>query len=356
MYKKLLSLASIVLFSMPVLGQTNQIARFFPAAMVPSGGQANIDKLISGYITPVAEDFGSLGNGGWYNTAETHKRFGFDLSVTMNAISASSNSKSFAVGTLQGVVSDGTVLGGLNAPAPTVYGGEKDFPLFHYDAAGLPNVGTFAGPGGGNISSDVPIGSLAVPSIQGGLGLFANTDLRFRFTPQIKIGSTQTDSWGLGLMHDIKQHIPGIKMAPFSLSLFLAYNQLNASTDLSGLYTGANQEGVGETKGYTAQILISKSIPVLTFYGGIGYNSSSTTYSIKGTYLVDKAFLADGTPFPLNTAPTTLTNPFSKEYSTSGFRATLGLRFKFGPVTLHGDYTIFNSQGIFATGFGFTVR
>ena len=137
-----------------------------------------------------------------------------------------------------------------------------------------------------------------------------------------------------------------------------AYNKLTATTDLEGLYTNSGsvkQEGSGETTGYTAQILISKSIPVLTFYGGIGYNSSTTTYSIKGSYLVDKAFLPDGSNYPL-LSPVTLNNPFSKDFSSSGFRATGGIRFKFGPVTLNGDYTYFNSKGVMALGFGFTVR
>lgn len=356
LHMKKIAFLTVVMLASAVAGlaQVNQIAKYFPAAAVSSGGQANIDQLVGGYISPVSEDFGTLGNSGWYNTAETHKRFGFDLFVTMNAISAGSDTKYFGINSLNGVDYNGTSMGGTKAPS--VYGPEQEFPLFNYNAsAGNGNVGAFAGPGGANISKDVPIGSIMVPTLQGGLGLFANTDLRFRWTPKVKIGSTETDSWGLGLMHDIKQHIPGIKMAPLSLSLFLAYSQLNASTDLSGLYTGTGQEGLGQTKAFTAQVLISKSIPVLTFYGGIGYNSATTTYSVKGTYDVDRVFMPGGIETPLVT-PVLLTNPFKQDFTASGVRFTGGIRFKFGPVTLHGDYTYVNSRGQFSTGLGFTVR
>ncbi len=364
-------IVSLVIVSSPVwLFAQKDIAKFFPAAAVTTGGASNVQQLVGGYISPIAEDFGSLGNGGWYTTAATHKRFGFDLNVTMNAISAKSDSKYFNPGSmnLQGIQYDGSTSG--SAQSPSVYGPESEFPRFHY--TGTPGPGSnaplvFIGPSGANVSKDVPIGSVVVPTLQGGLGLFANTDLRFRYTPAVKIGGTQLNNWGVGIMHDIKQHIPGIKMLPFSLSLLLAYTQLTAKTDLSGYYTGSGQEGVGDTKAYTAQILISKSLAIVTFYGGVGYNKSTTSYAVNGTYNVNFAVITPAIPATPITpaipeitapliAPVTLSQPFKQDFSSNGVRFTGGVRFKLGPIILNGDYTFVNNKGLYSMGFGVTVR
>ena len=323
------------------------IAKFFPAAAAP-GSVNNVQQLVSGYISPIAEDFGSLMNNGWYNTAATHKKFGFDFSVAMNSITAKSDTKYFTIPPLQGVNYNGT--GNKTDKAPTAYGPKGEFPSFSFNG-GVNNGIPFLGPDGGNISEEVPIGSVAVPTVQAGIGLFGNTDLRIRYTPSIKIGSTDLTNWGIGVHHDIKQHIPGIKELPFSLSLLVAYSQLTATTDLSGVYTGSGQEGLGETKGYTAQVLISKSLAVITFYGGIGFNSATTTYSVKGTYLVDKT----GEGIPLLSS-VNLTDPYKQEFKSSGFRATGGMRLKLGPIIMNGDYTLVDTKGVFTAGFGFTVR
>ena len=166
-------------------------------------------------------------------------------------------------------------------------------------------------------------------------------------------------------MHDIKQHIPGIKMAPIGLSLFVAWSQLKAVTDLGGFYYNSSagnsysgQEGVATTTGYTIQALISKQLPVVTFYGGIGYNNTTTAYAINGSYYVNSIIdPISGSSIPLvPTTEVTLTNPFKKDFGNGSFRATGGMRLKFGPVLLNGDYTYVNSKGQFSVGFGFTVR
>ncbi len=337
--------------------QVNGITKFFPAAAVgnTANGAANVQSLVSGYITPIGEDFGKLGNTGWYSTADTHQKFGFDISVTMNTVFAKSEQKTFAPGALNGLSYDGTIPPGDKAP--TAYGAESVLPKFTYTSgpnAVIPNT-FFLGPGGGNVTKDVPIGSIVVPTLQAGIGLFKNTDLKFRYTPAVTFGGTELKNWGVGLKHDLKQHIPGIKMAPFSLSLFLAYSEMTATTDLSGFYTGSGQQGEGKTTGFTTQVLASKSFAVLTLYVGVGFNSATTTYSINGTYNVDKRDVGGGTTVPL-LSPVTLTNPFKQDYSVGGFRGTGGLRLKFGPIALNGDYTLANGTGIMSLGFGVTVR
>jgi len=346
--KKLYPLFLINLLAYSAFGQ-GAVTQFFPAAASP-GGENNVQLLVDGYITPIAEDFGSLINNGWYNTAATHKRFGFDLSVTVNTLSAKSDQKYFNVPTTTGVSFIETTA--RNSKAPTAYVPSGQFPRFRFNS-GPNNAIEFRGPDGSDISNDMPVGFVAVPTLQIGVGLFANTDLLIRYTPTLEISGTELSNWGVGFHHDIKQHIPGIKAVPFSLSAFVAYSRMEATTDLSGVYAsnGTRQEGVAETSVYTIQVLVSKKIALLTLYAGVGYNRSTTDYAINGTYVVNTT--SEGVPLVQGTA---LTNPYKRESSVSGVRATAGLRFNLGPIILNGDYSFVNSNGLLTAGFGVTVR
>lgn len=319
-----------------------KIAKFFPVAAVPIGGEENLHKLLKGYLTPIGEDFGSLSNNGWYTTAATHSRWGFDLSVSVNNITTNSASKTFAPVTLTGV----EYLGG-NEPLQTVYGKEGVHPLFQYTEGN--NNGTFQGADGSDPGKALPIGSFAIPTLQLGVGVLKGTDVYIRYTPTIKVQDTELGNWGIGVKHDIKQHFAAIAELPFSLSVFAGYTSLKATTDLSGYYTGDNQEGVAQTNSYTIQVLVGKQIKVLSLYAGIGYNSSRTNFDINGSYFVDRT--DDGS---MLNAPVTLDDPYSDSFSKSSIRATAGLRLKFGPVILNGDYTMLSKQSILSVGFGLT--
>src|SRR5882757_1243325 len=123
--------------------QVNGITKYFPAAAVgnATNGAANVQTLVSGYISPIGEDFGAMGNTGWYSTADTHQKFGFDLSVTLNTVFAKSEQKTFSPGALSGLSYDGTIPPGDKAP--TAYGAESVFPKFTYTAGNnsiIPNT------------------------------------------------------------------------------------------------------------------------------------------------------------------------------------------------------------------------
>ncbi len=329
------------LFASTQLLAQKDIVKFFPA------GQTNTQRLVESYMSPVNHDAGALINSAWYNTGATHKKFGFDLTVSMSSIGAKSAEKTFVPSLTSDLSYDGATKG--DKP-PTAYGAEAVFPKFTY-RPGSPNAGvTFQGPDGG-VVKDAPVGSVLVPTLQAGVGLFANTDLRLRFTPAIKIGDNELSNWGIGVQHDIKQYFPGIKELPFGLSLFVGYSQLKMTTDLSGKYSGSGQKAEGNTNAYTAQVLVSKKLAIFTFYAGLGYNASKTDYAIKGTYNVNQT--EAGLPL---LSPIQLTNPVSTTTKTNGVRATGGIRFNFGPVILNGDYTFVNSKGLLSVGFGFTVR
>ena len=50
-----------------------------------AAGKADAELLFQSYLSPYVNGFGAAMAGGWYNTAETHKPGGFDITFTLNA-------------------------------------------------------------------------------------------------------------------------------------------------------------------------------------------------------------------------------------------------------------------------------
>ncbi|MEJ0033086.1 MAG: DUF6588 family protein [Bacteroidota bacterium] len=181
---------------------------------------ADAKYLSEGYISPMLKAVGYGMNQGWYNTAKPHKFPGFDLTVSVNPVFVPSADKIFSV--------DNTKLGSVqltqdikgNNPGATGKGdiptilGQKDITTTY--TAKLPATGSFNGPDG------IGINFIPMPTAQLGIGLPKNTDLKVRFVPTVDLGKATSDNitgkfglFGIGIMHDIKQWIPGVKALPF---------------------------------------------------------------------------------------------------------------------------------------------
>jgi len=323
----------------------SDVLKYLPAAAVPTGGQANLQNLLNGYLTPIAEDFGMIVNNGWFNTPVAHKRWGFDINLTVTTVSVSSSAQTFDLPPVTGISYVGS------GPLPTAYGEESVFPRFNYNAG--PNTGlSFEGPDGAGVTEDLPVGSLAIPTLQMGVGVLEGTDLRVRYSPTLDFNGVEVGNWGIGVLHDFRRLIPSFVEKEVSLSVFAGYTRMTATTDLSGVYAGTGQEGIASGTGITAQVLIGKEFKkFLTLYAGGGYNRATTDYEINGTYAVNTT--GDGTS--LN-SPVSLTNPYNNEFSKSSFRFTSGFRLRAGPVTLNADYTLLSARSLLTAGFGFVVK
>jgi hypothetical protein len=143
--------------------------------------------------------------------------------------------------------------------------------------------------------------------------------------------------WGVGIKHNIKQHIPGLKVLPFSMSIFAGYTKFNSKIDLE---QSQNQVANFDVKSTTIQLLVSKKLAVLTVYGGFGYDITNGSLNLTGSY---------------NTGTGTVQDPVDFSTKHNSARFTGGLRLKLGPITLHGDYTLAKYSAITA-GFGISVR
>lgn len=309
------------------------------------GSLSDASLLVEGYVSPVMNGIGGGLNQGWYNTAKAHKTFGVDFTITTSLMYVPSSDKFYTVDNnklqeIRLVSYDGQNVSPTGSGSvPTVFGPEKS-PTYETISSGS----TFQGPEGLDLKAQIKLAdALPVPIYHLGLGLPKGTDLKFRWSPTLDFGDAKFSVFGIGVMHDVKQYIPGIKNLPFDLSGFVGYTKMKFEVDLSGATAGSNQKGVMEFNSTTIQGLISKKISVLTFYGGVGYNFVKSSIDIKGTYDLDD----NGTP--------EATDPVSLNFKNPGFRATAGLRLKLAVFTFHGDYTLAKFNALSA-GFGINIR
>lgn len=325
------------------------------ASAVPSLAQEDLDqlmnksiddgrKLISAYTTPFMNSL-TLGlNQGWYNTAKTHKIAGIDLTITANAMTIPESDLFFNATKLGMEVVDLDAASPDYPYAPTMLGPD-DQPVFSYTDETTGEKATFAGPGGIDLQENIGKNWLPVPMANLGIGLPKGTDLKVRFTPTVNLGDdTSLKILGVGIMHDIKQWIPGIKMLPFDLSGFVGYTKFKMDSYFDA-DNNPDQHGIFEMNATTIQGVISKQFSVLTLYGSMGYNIASSRLAMKGTYDINDNGEVDSHEV----------DPLDLKYSSSGFRTTAGFRLKLAVLTLHADYTL-QKYKCLTVGIGISVR
>jgi hypothetical protein len=344
----------LVSLAMPV----KTVAQDDLAAFLSAGEDAS--KLIEAYTQPMVKSVSYGMTSGWYTTAKAHKSLGFDLSVTVNAsfIPSSENffdpkKLNFKTTEYNGARDDGspeTTPFDSDRKAPTIFG-PKDETEYTSTDPGTGETFVFRGPEGFDVKKEIGISAMPTPMIQLGIGIIKNTDIKLRFVPEQHLGGSTLKMFGVGVMHDIKQHFKGLKMKPFDLSVLVAYNSVSGSADLTNSddtdFIPDSDNGVGEYKfdSWVFEAMLSKKLSVLTAYAGVGYSMVDTQLDVKGDYTVVSE----------SDIEVQISDPVSIAFSNSSFRCTLGLRLKLGPVYFNGDYT-FQKYNTLSVGFGFTVR
>lgn len=314
-------------------------------------GQEDGSKLVTAYISPIVEGFSYALNGGWFHTAKPHKLGGFDINLSVTAVSIPRSRDFFNPDEL-GLSSN--YLGFTNTSnnnnlAPTIIG-PKDYTEYQYDVDG--NTVTISGPQGLGIRKTLKIAPVGLPMAQVGIGLIKGTDIMFRYVPKTNIGSTDLNLFGFAVRHDIKQHIPGIKMLPFDLSVMAGYTSFKGVTNMSGIATefpsatpGLRQESVYKFNAFLFEALISKKLAFVTFYGGLGFNGINTKANINGSYT-----FFSGQPYEYE-----LINPYAATFKNNSMRLDAGVRLNLLAFYLYGNYSVQEFQA-FTFGLGFTFR
>lgn len=343
--KKNLLLLTLLFACFSAFAQTN-VVEFL------KGGKADANKLFQVYLEPYAFALGDGLNNGWYSSAETHKIFGFDLTVTLSAIQIPEESQTFDVGKLN--LKNMSVESGGNI-APTVAGQNSSGPkMIAKDDKGN-KIASFNMPNGAGLDM-VP-----VPMIQLGFGLLPHTDLIGRYVPEMKYDNEGDEMklgfWGAGVKHNFMDWMPGLKTLPFDASLFGSYSTVNAQSELSFSPADYGDENLTVTftsgddqllKFNTTTIkyglILSKKIGILTLFGGIGQSSSETTIDLIGKFPVVTTAQGGGL---IITNEDALIDPIALQFETKNISYDAGLRLKIAILSLFGSinkaqYTSYN--------------
>lgn len=313
--------------------------------------------LMKSYLEPYIDGFGANLNTGWNNSARPYKKFGFDLRVNAALAFIPSSDDFFNIGALQTQFQEVEVLNGVDF-TPTV-AGESDTRAV---------IGrTFTNPSTGQqeelFSFELPDGTgfgyTPTPMVQATVGLIKDTDISLRFVPTISTPDVdgQVSLFGIGAKHGLNQWIPGGDLLPVDLSVQLGYTkfdfdiqtEVNPETG-SDIYNPFNasewedQEIVLKSSGYTANVLVGKSIPIVSVFAGVGFQSSTTEIAANGSYPVtapNEEYNPTTRPEPK--AIESVTDPINISVDGSNsVHALAGFRVRFGFIAISGSYTLSN--------------
>lgn len=353
------------------------------------GGVDDASMMLGAYAGPLGKSTGANLNSGWVNTAAALKPGRFELKLVGNAAYIPAPERAYSLDAL-----------GLNTPTTREVGGRTITEVWQYKFTQSPTVFgtaehpetirkeiTYQNPNSGNEEKAViaelpipdgigiPINPLT-PAMQLNVGLPLATEVMIRFLPSAEVASGELalnygGLWGLGLKHNVKQWIPGIRNLPFSLSLAAAYSTTRASMGLSTLlpevpsgeafadsarantgYRGpsvedADYSGQGaefRVQAWNVNVLISKEFPLISVYGGLRYAHSTTSINLTGTYgLAGEPYYNPENAFDPNNRKFTLVNvedPINVTSAHGQVGLTGGFRFKMGFLALSGEATL----------------
>lgn len=337
--KKLSLLLFGVLFSISVKSQEFEI-------LLLANEDANT--LFKNYMNPAMKGMQYSLNNGWYQTAKTHKKLGFNITIQANAAIVPKNAQSFLFNendykylTIEnGSNTINTVIGGKNTATLAVRIPEAD----DY------KVASFKIPNG--VGNDLPMNSVPSPMIQANLGISVNTDISVRYLPNINSNDIDGNLIGFGIKHNVMKYFGPLDNLPLNVSILGGYTKMNVLYDVqnSSKIQGNNQEAEFDLNTYTIQAIASLDFPIISVYGGIGYNKGNSTLKMKGTYELEYSLENSN-----QTITESITDPLNMGFDTMAMNATFGAKLNLGFFNLFGDYSV-NKYNTLSAGIAFSFR
>jgi len=333
------------------------------------GGVDDAEVILQEYLKPYANILGSDLNAGWYNTARPHKLGGLDVTATVSWAKAPTSTLSYDLGALN---LNGSVEPNPTTIAPTVAGKQEDRPSLTYS--------TMVDIGGGNMQEieyakfSLPDGAgvdfIPLPMAQLTVGLPFGTDVSARFIPSVGYKDYgEIGLWGVGGKHSISQWLPFMKKLKFlDISVQGGYTKVSSSVhvvveplslvevDNYPDFDWDDQFVTQKVEGWTVNLIASQTLPIISFYQGIGYASSSVELLMEGHYPIHTVILDESSADFGKTTYEILENPIETRYNNfNNLRVNVGARIKLGVLTLHYDftYTLYATQSV---GVGISFR
>lgn len=304
-----------------------------------AAGIEDAKRFSKDYITPANEGLAFGINNGWFNNAKAPDRMSFELSIVGNMSFIADDKESFQMNSsdYKNIRFDD---GSSSKNVATALGhNDPDISVvITYDDAIFGEQETTlilpTGIGSENIDL-IPTGFL-----QASFSPFEGTQIKGRLLPKVKAEDAEVGLYGFGLQQEFTSWFPTDNVIPVAISGLLAYTHLDGEYDFTDeeYVDGENQRINTDVNTILAELIVGTKLPVINFYGAIGYLSGKTTTDLLGTYRVTDGFLFSEE----------VTDPFSIEQDVSGVRATVGTHLKLGFFALNADYTFadFNSASV----------
>jgi len=339
-------------------------------------GVKDLNTVANGYLKPLGNGFAAGLGTNWYNTAEVHKVFGFDLTVGASAVITPQSDQTFDITGLTNLKP--TVAGTTTAPTFAGKGSGVGLTLTQSTVVNGQTqnlqIVSFATPKG--VTKYVPS-----PSLQFTIGLPVINDLSFRFVPKIKSSDVELSLWGVGIKHDFKRWIPGLKLLPFDAAVIAAYTHFDVkysipgssqvtpdklvsgglTTDYAGNGSEYNTQNMHVTaKAFTAGVVVSKKLLFFTPYVGVGITKTDFDIAMAGVYptLGDPVYVS-GNPALSSSYKMkviNVTDPIDITDSQAMMNATIGFRLKIlGVLAFHAQY-VQQKYPVASVGLGVNLR
>ncbi|WP_456442242.1 DUF6588 family protein [Psychroserpens sp.] len=310
------------------------------------------------YLNPAVKGLMYGMNGGWFTTAKTHKKFGFDLTINLNATFVPSKDQMFAF-----MPSDYTFLSLPNGETElntlmSENDSETTIDVSIPYENGTFKVTSFDMPGG--ITNDLPINAVPTPVVQLGFGLPFKTDIKARFIPNLNFDdSVKTNLIGFGLQHDLMQYLGPLDKLPLNVSILGAFTNMKVTYDIEDNDTEdevAVNNGEAEFKmnTWTIQAIASLDFKIITLYGSVGYNNGKSTVKMKGDYTLTYD-IEDSNGNVIGTVDESISDPINLDFEANGMRSTIGARLNLGFFKIFADYTL-QKYNMASAGIAFSFR
>lgn len=339
--KKLALIVVTIIFSYSAKSQNLDV-------LLKAGDDASL--LFQNYMTPVMNGMSYSLNDGWYTSAKTHKKLGFDFTINVSTAIVPKSSRTFQFNQTNYQY---LRLESGNSEIQTVMGGKNNskFGVRIPYGNGNYKIAEIKMPNG--VGGDLPLNAVPAPIIQASVGIPFHTDLSVRFLPTVNTKDVNASLFGVGIKHNLMQYLGPLDKLPLNVSLFAGYTTMTSTYNLQNVSTlsGRNQEAAFKLNTFTIQAVASLDFPIITLYGSVGYDKGKSTLNVKGSYELVYTDETTGISLP----PVTITNPINMNFNANGFRGTIGTRFNLGFFKIYGNYTL-KEYNTISAGIAFSFR
>ncbi|MEP0367747.1 MAG: DUF6588 family protein [Cyclobacteriaceae bacterium] len=334
-----------ILVSLILLGSVTSEAQDEQDIYLQVGAEEG-KQFLESYLAPLFSGVGYGFSAGWYNTGETHDPLGFDITISGSLAFIPKSDFTFRFNNSE--YEKLQLSNESSAQLPTIFGPqnkEQRPELTILDENDETLVRVTSPPGAIDMKDVIGFDAVPIPMVQIGLGLYAGTDIKFRYLPKLDFGRASVSMFGMGLQHDLGQWFKRTKYQNVSISLLGAFNGLTTTGDLS--YSDPdtkNNKGVFKINGVNFQLIGSKEyLDLITIYGGVGFARAGSRVQILGNYPIDEQY------------EQLTKDPIDFRYSQSSMNFTAGLTVKLLFITLGLSHTMQKYQ-VTTASIGISVR